>query len=104
MTTAALTLTNGTVLTVVRGPTGAWDGEARCPVRGCSEPAIHVRCYDEEITRTVSEGRIHERAPAWCRGRHDAPIGELAIEVVENPGVLVPMGVGEPEVVRVRIY
>lgn len=104
-TTATLVLTTGAEVAVVRSETGAWDGVARCPVAGCTEPGIHVRAYPEEVRRegTATTG-LWEVAPAWCRGRHDAPIGMLRMRFIENPGVLIPMGVGEPETFRCRIY
>ena len=104
-TSATLKLTTGQGITVERDARGAWDGAARCPVEGCTEPAIHVRCYNDEIRQEdLGAGGVWERAPAWCRGRHDAPIGELRMRIVVVPGVLIPMGLGEPETFRCRIY
>ena len=103
--TATITLTSGQAVTVVQSPTGAWDGEARCPVAGCTERAIHVRCYPAEVRQEdLGAGGVWEYAPAWCRGRHDAPIGVLRMRIVVVPGVLRPMGEGEPEIFRCRIY
>lgn len=103
--TATLILTTGAEVAVVRSETGAWDGLARCPVAGCTEPAIHVRAYPEEVRQEHrGAGVVWEVAPAWCRGRHDAPIGTLRMRLVENVGVLRPMGIGEPEAFRCRIY
>lgn len=66
-------------------PDASWRADVSCPV--CALRPIRVRAYDAS-------------GDAWCAGRHDAPVGRLE----PGPAPLRPMGMGEPEVFRGRVY
>lgn len=78
-------------------PEESWEVDVACPV--CGLEPLRCRGYDDEVRRR--DGRLVW--PAWCRGRHDRPIGELSIP--EPPGeLLLFMGVVPDRFIRARIY
>ena len=78
-----------------------WIVWTACPT--CQVTPIRCRAYPDE----VQENEKRSWAPAWCSGRHDAPIGTLEIERVgpRDHHTLRFMGVpGQEETFRCRIY
>lgn len=93
-----LIFTDGSACDVTRsGPESSWVGTVACPV--CGINPIRVRAYDDDPPAPHRTGFVS--ALAWCAGRH-ASVGILREPAM--PNVLVPMGVGEPEAFRCRIY
>lgn len=98
---ATLVLGDGNTVEATRVDVSAdWIADVACPV--CTARPVKVRGYADEL-------KSNERrswAPAWCSGRHDAPIGTL--EVVKAPvdhHTLRFMGIeGQEETFRCRIY
>jgi len=93
-----LILNSGDSCEVTRpSPSASWVGSIACPICGLSP--IRVRAYNDDPPIDAAPGFV--TATAWCAGRHEA-VGYLREPA--KPGVLVPMGVGEPEAFRCRIY
>ena len=94
-----LHLDDGSVAPATRSsPEASWEADIACPV--CALRPIRVRAYYDDPRAPVVLGFVSSYA--WCRGRHDKPVGTLRTR--EVPNALVFMGVGEPEVFRCRIY
>ena len=99
---ASLVLASGERVEVVRQDVeDDWIVYTPCPT--CGATPIRCRAYPDE----VQENEKRSWAPAWCSGRHDAPIGTLEIERVgpRDHHTLRFMGVpGQEETFRCRIY
>lgn len=80
-----------------KSPESSWVGPVACPI--CGLNPIRVRAYSDDPPAPSRTGFV--TALAWCAGRH-ASVGILREPAM--PSWLVPMGVGEPETFRCRIY